>query len=286
MRNRIIKETLLKKNGVFVVLYSDNYGEREYDAKVIMTMRWNNNRGFLGGNVDEGETLREALNREVMEEGNFDISGKNVDWLSSYELSGFGVHSYVCKITPSEMEYIRRNYVDSGHTEEVSGILLTNLQTGDVNSNLLRCSFEATCKNELIDFMIRYIYMAPITDRSSMREISNSGSRSILEILYKKEIWGTIDRYIKFNKDKVSELVKASSLCLESPSKEIKLEVDKMVYTLSFDGEMFEMRIREDSVRSMDMNRFMLYCILYFRDICIVNEMYMGGKVRLKYEKI
>ncbi|MGL5712692.1 MAG: NUDIX domain-containing protein [Paraclostridium sp.] len=151
---RIAKEQIMPANGVFCILYCDNYGKYDYDVKVAMTMRWNNLKGFLGGKVDGGETLREALQREVMEEGNFDITGKEVEWLSSYADNNFGIHCYTCKITADEMKSLRENFTKGSHAEEeVAGLLVLNLKEGELNNNLLDSAFEASSKLELIHFM-------------------------------------------------------------------------------------------------------------------------------------
>lgn len=289
MQTRIEKEKMLNKNGVFVILYSDNYGEHEYDAKVLMTMRWNNNRGFLGGHVDEGETLREALNREVMEEGNFDITNKEVEWLSSYDLNGFGIHCYVCKITPTEMDSIRVNYTKATHAaEEVSGLLITNLKTGELNQNLLNGSFEATCRAELIDFMVKYIYNRPLIDKSGIRELAGN-SRKILDLLHDKHTWNDVQNYIEYSGSYVDAILQASYQCVSNINKSIKFINDGLDYCINFDGEMFELRqsaLGDGIVRSTDLNRFMMYCILYFTDNCTMNELCMGGVIRLNCRNI
>lgn len=289
MQTRIKKEQLLEKNGVFVILYSDNYGEHEYDAKVLMTMRWNNNRGFLGGHVDAGETLRQALDREVMEEGNFDITNKEVEWLSSYDLNGFGIHCYVCKISPEEMENIRINYTKATHAaEEVSGLLITNLKTGEINQNLLGGSFEATCRAELIDFMVKYIYNRPLLDRTGLKELAGN-NRRILDLVHDKNVWSDVQRYINSKSELPDILFNASHKCLNAHDESIPIIVDGIDYKISFDGQMFEMKSGisgEDTVRSVDLNRFITYCFLYFTDTCAINELCMGGLIRLNYRSI
>lgn len=150
----IAQEHMMPRNGVFCILYCDNYGKYDYDMKIAMTMRWNNLKGFLGGKVDGNETLKEALQREVMEEGNFDITGKEVEWLSSYADGNFGIHCYTCKITPEEMKSLRENFTKGSHAEEeVAGLLVLNLKEGELNENLLNSGFEASSRLELIHFM-------------------------------------------------------------------------------------------------------------------------------------
>ncbi|MGL5315591.1 MAG: NUDIX domain-containing protein [Peptostreptococcaceae bacterium] len=160
---RIEKEDISrgeKGNGVFVIIHCDNFDEKyNYDAKVLMSMRWDNTLGFIGGKVDEGETLHEALVREVREEINFFIGDRTYHHLSSYLdiAHKFGIHCYHMKVSREDMLEIRKTAMDATHSlEEMAGLCLLNIKGGErspLTNTLLNNQFSATAKHELKDFI-------------------------------------------------------------------------------------------------------------------------------------
>lgn len=151
MLKKIKKELMLEKNGVFIILYCESENkEYNYEHKVLMSMRWDNTLGFIGGKVDNNESLKEALLRETKEEINYDLDTTKVKHLISYNLNGFGIHSYTLKITTEEMFKIKNNYLKASHSEEeINGLCVLNIKKGELNKNLLKNNFCATSKLEL-----------------------------------------------------------------------------------------------------------------------------------------
>lgn len=156
MFKRIKNEKMLDRNGVFVIIHCDNFDTKyDYMQKVIMSMRWDNQFGFIGGKVDNDESLIQALTREVKEEIGYQMTRKdilNLKHLASYDDNGFGIHSYTLKIDKETMLNIRKEYVNSSYSlEEINGLCIVNIM--EDNTNLLNNSFSATAKLELQQFI-------------------------------------------------------------------------------------------------------------------------------------
>lgn len=160
------QKILSKLNCVFMIFTCDEFGTRSDrkvvpSYKVLLNFRRNQNFGFIGGKVDEGETLREALNREVMEEISYDISNMEVTHVSSYAASyiddGVGIHSYHVHLSIEEMNKLRVNALNNSLTnDEISGLCLANVFPGgfEGNKDLLNNNFSATAKLELQELIL------------------------------------------------------------------------------------------------------------------------------------
>lgn len=83
-----------KKSTVFLAIYSRNispwkYFKDDIDHEafpgVIMIDRWDGRMGFPGGTVDPGETLIEALAREIKEEIGIKVRKNQLHGISSFE---------------------------------------------------------------------------------------------------------------------------------------------------------------------------------------------------------
>lgn len=159
---KIADESVMPRNGVFLIITCDEFGTRadrkvKPDYKVLLNFRRDQCFGFIGGKVDEGETLREALNREVMEEINFDITGYTIKHMASYLDGDFGIHSYHMHISIQEMDKLRMNaLMNTG--DEISGLCLTNIFPGKFAGNavLLNNNFSATTKLELQELILTF----------------------------------------------------------------------------------------------------------------------------------
>lgn len=161
---KIPNETVMPRNGVFLIITCDEFGTRADrkvtpDYKVLLNFRRDQCFGFIGGKVDEGETLMEALKREVMEEISFDIDGYPLRHVASYLDGNFGIHSYHMHVSVGVMDRLRMNaLMNSMDGDEVSGLCLTNIFPGGFsgNSELLNNSFSATTKLELQELILTF----------------------------------------------------------------------------------------------------------------------------------
>lgn len=122
------------KNSVFIAFYTDSYhhyqtneecrnwGEKCWNSKIALLgvmMRWDGSKGFVGGQVDQGETLVEAAIRETHEEVNFQVSEERLELFCSHYMEDGdfkqNTHVFLCKVTPDEMYEIQKQSVSSMH---------------------------------------------------------------------------------------------------------------------------------------------------------------------------
>ncbi len=135
---------LAERNAVFLCFYADDakpYRDSENEYKdivipqVLMSFRWDGVLGFIGGNVDEGESLIEALSREVKEEIAFDIVPsileESATFICTHKIrDGFNSHLYAMKIS-QDMLYALRDHasVATHHDEESAGMITPHLNS-------------------------------------------------------------------------------------------------------------------------------------------------------------
>ncbi|MDD5118838.1 MAG: NUDIX hydrolase [Sulfuricurvum sp.] len=103
-----------KKNAVFLAIYVDAISPWRYfkdDMQhlkcpaLIMIDRWDGRMGFPGGTVDEGESLLEALVREIKEEIGITVKPDKVHPIASHE-NKIVTHLYGLKVLEAEFLHI------------------------------------------------------------------------------------------------------------------------------------------------------------------------------------
>lgn len=103
-----------KKNAVFLAIYVDAISPWKYfkdDMQhlkcpaLIMIDRWDGRMGFPGGTVNEGESLLEALVREIKEEVGITIKPDKVHPIASHE-NKIVTHFYGLKVLEVEFLHI------------------------------------------------------------------------------------------------------------------------------------------------------------------------------------
>ena len=113
-----------KKNAAFVVITMkstvyENYDDPNVDKNqqvnlAVMVHRWDGCQGFIGGMVDQGESLRDAAMREMMEEINLDIvSADQLEPLASHELDRLVVHAFHCDLGLRPTSFVRKLFADA-----------------------------------------------------------------------------------------------------------------------------------------------------------------------------
>lgn len=168
-----------KKNAVFLAIYVEDFAPWKYfkdqmqDLRcpgVIMLDRWDGRSGFPGGTLESGESLIDALMREVKEEIGINIRPNKVHGIASHEWK-IVTHLYGLKVT--EMEFFHLFYhilnnfsrsillhsyeePDESHfMSEITGIKIVPLveHHGKGINKFLDNSFAGTSREDLLIFM-------------------------------------------------------------------------------------------------------------------------------------
>lgn len=155
-----------KNQVVFVCIYTKNakpfcnYEGISEEIKntnipvVLMQLRTDGYYGFIGGMVDKGEMLIEALLREVHEEINFNLDIEKIEPLVSYKTKNTNIHSFTYEVQSlEELIEIQLKSLSAKHFPSESGgcILLKAVDYGNKKgyTNFLKNNFCETSKIEL-----------------------------------------------------------------------------------------------------------------------------------------
>lgn len=161
-----------KKEAAFIAVtcVSDiwrNYNEIPKELRnvkvpmVIMIDRWDGTKGFVGGNVEKGESLLNAALREFYEEVNYKIKPEQIidsTIVASHETPKLVTHLINVEVS----EDVIREILASAHKAEhflsevagVSAIPFINYPNAPAFDNFIKNSFAKTVKEEIADLII------------------------------------------------------------------------------------------------------------------------------------
>lgn len=166
--NRVENGLVAANNSVFVAYYTEpthiyqanpecrSWGDDAWFAKVALLgvmVRWDGSFGFVGGKVDDGESLIEAAKRESMEEINHIPKDSDLKLVCSHSMvdGNFkqNTHVFACLVTPEEMYEIRRKSTTSFHAQvESAGFVVVHM-VKNAPTNLKANTWAGTALAEL-----------------------------------------------------------------------------------------------------------------------------------------
>lgn len=157
--------TLAAKNAAFVIFHCEktkHYGAKfKQDPDVILLglqLRWNGTFGFVGGMLEQDETLEQAVIRESLEEVGVVVELTELVPLCSHVVNDdFNTHAFTCLVTPDEMFEIQKRAPDAqDFKSETCGFNVSHL-TPRSKKNIMKYPFAKTVKEQLTVFMTKFM---------------------------------------------------------------------------------------------------------------------------------
>ena len=122
----------------------------------MMQLRWDGSFGVAGGKVDEGETLEQALHREIKEEIAYEIKGTPVPMATFKDKSSpWHIHSYSLEVSFEELIKARNESVNAEHRiSECSGYVVIHMANYKNGLGLEKFKENQFCATALREFEI------------------------------------------------------------------------------------------------------------------------------------
>lgn len=161
-----------KKQASFLAIYSEttiwsSYNEINENEKqmivplVLMIDRWDGCKGFIGGIVEEHETILQAAIRELKEEIGYELQSEDIlnqEFISSYELDNLVTHLIAIEVSFEKLKQIMSSFKNAQHyLSEVSGvsaIQFINYPHTKSFDNFSNSIFAPTVKEEIVDLVL------------------------------------------------------------------------------------------------------------------------------------
>lgn len=121
-----------------------------------MMNRWDGKIGFIGGQVDDGENIIEALVREVKEETGFQLTPdniKNINPICHSQYNDNHISFFELKLNEKDFYHLLSHqhealhYLTEGHLMTVHFINYEHMPSFD---NFMKNNFSATAKDEIL----------------------------------------------------------------------------------------------------------------------------------------
>lgn len=161
-----------KKQASFLAIYCEakiwsHYSEINEKSKettvplLLMIDRWDGCKGFIGGIVEEGETLIQAAIRELKEEMGYDLKNEDIlsqEFISSHEMINLVTHLTAIEVSFEKLKEIMASLVNAEHyLSEVSGvsaIQFINYPHKKSFDKFINSSFAPSVKEEIVDLVL------------------------------------------------------------------------------------------------------------------------------------
>lgn len=155
----------------FIALITESKVWKDYDEisnkakktivpQVLMVQRWDGFKGFVGGKVEEGESIKVAVSRECIEEINFRMTKeelKKAKLIASHSTGNLVTHLIVLHISPERMREAVIGSHDAKHngSEIVSVIPVPFINYKHMPSfdNFMKNNFSSTVKEEIVELV-------------------------------------------------------------------------------------------------------------------------------------
>lgn len=128
---------------------------------VLMLQRWDGLKGFVGGEVEAGESLKEAVFRECVEEIGLRLTTEEIDvarLVSSHQMENLVTHLMVVNVSPERMIEAVKGAIHAEHfmseTVAVMPVHFMNYYHKKSFDNFIQNNFAPTVKEEISDLII------------------------------------------------------------------------------------------------------------------------------------
>ena len=156
---------------VFVTLVSESQIWKAYEGVsaearetvvplVLMLQRWDGVKGFVGGEVEAGESLKEAVVRECQEEIGLVLNASEIAaarLVSSHQMKSRVTHLMVVEVSPERMVEAVKGAADAEHfmseTVSVMPVQFMNYPHKKAFDNFIQNKFASTVKEEIADLI-------------------------------------------------------------------------------------------------------------------------------------